>query len=420
MPPSSALRRRSSDTSCPPYNRDMRNKAVVVLLWEVLVLGLLSGFTQSNSTLPQQIESHNHKAAEYLKQNRPDLAAPEFQAIIVLDPSNVDAHGNLGTVLFFQGNYADAIPQLRAALKLLPTLWKTQALLGIAEKRTGDPDAARRDLEIAFPNLSQEKIQIDAGMELIEIYSGTGDLDKAAATVSDLRKLAPTNEAILYSAYRIYSDLADESLLSLSVVDPKSARMQQAMAHELAKRGDSMKAIEYYRAALKIDPALPGIHYELAEMLRTLSTPESLQEAESEYKAALQANLLDEQSECRLGDIAAQANDEKTAYEHYSKALQLKPNDPEASLGLAKVLMSMNQPEKAVPLLQHALQLDPTSAVAHFRLGTIYRQTGRTAEAKNEMEEYKRYREMKEKLRSIYHDLHRDQAPDDEDSKPER
>jgi tetratricopeptide (TPR) repeat protein len=425
MPPSVSFSRqlfpgRSRETSGPPYNLDMRNKAVPVLLWEVLVLGLLSAFTQSNSTPTQQIESHNRQAAEYLKQNRPDLAVPEFQAILALDPNNVDAHGNLGTVLFFQGNYADAIPQLRAALKLRPTLWKTQALLGTGEKRTGDLEAARRDLDKAFPNLTQEKIQIETGMELIELYSATGDLDKAGATVTTLRKVAPTNEAILYSAYRIYSDLADESLLSLSVVDPNSARMNQALAHELAKRGNSKEAIERYRAALKIDPGLPGIHFELAEMLRTLSTPEGLQEAESEYKAALQANPLDEQSECRLGDIAAQAHDDKAAYELYSKALQLKPNDPEANIGMAKVLMSMNQPEKAEQLLHHALELDPTSAVAHFRLGTIYRQTGRTAEAKNELDEYKKYREMKDKLRGIYQDLHRDQAPEDEDSNPDR
>ncbi len=33
--------------------------------------------------------------------------------------------------------------------------------------------------------------------------------------------------------------------------------MQQAMAHELAKRGSTAEAIEHYRAALKIDPKLP-------------------------------------------------------------------------------------------------------------------------------------------------------------------
>ena len=67
---------------------------------------------------------------------------------------------------------------------LRPTLWKIQALLGMAEKRTGSSKSALADLEKAFPKLKEEKIQIDAGMELIEIYSGAGDLDKAAATVS--------------------------------------------------------------------------------------------------------------------------------------------------------------------------------------------------------------------------------------------
>jgi tetratricopeptide (TPR) repeat protein len=393
---------------------------VVVLSWGVLFLGALSCFSQTNPGRQQQIESHSRQAAEYLKANRPDLAVPEFRAILAIDPNNVDAHGNLGAVLFFQGAYADAIPQLRAALKLRPTLWKTQALLGIGEKRTGDIDAARRDLEKAFPNLPEEKVRIETGMELIEVYSGAGDLDKAAATVAVLRKLQPTDGTILYSAYRIYSDLADESLLSLSVVDPNSARMHQAMAHELAKRGNTAEAIENYRAALKIDPQLPGLHFELAEMLSTLGTAEGRQEAEKEYNAALEANPFDEQSECRLGDIALQRDDLKEANERYTRAIQLQPGDPEASIGLAKVFMTRDQPQKAEPLLQHALQLDPTSALAHFRLSTVYRQTGRTADAKHELEEYQKYKLMKEKLRQVYHDLHLEQTPEDEDSHPKK
>jgi len=400
-------------SNCPPYNRDMRTKQVVALFWVVLCLGLLAGFSQSIPTRQQQIESHARKAAEFLKENKPDLAVPEFRAIVALNPSNVDALGNLGVLLFFQGAYAAAIPELRAALKLQPTLSKIQALLGIAEKRTGDVEAARGDLEKAFPDVQEEKIRIDTGMELIEIESRAGDLDKAAAIVTDLRKLDPTNEALLYTAYRIHSDLAAESLLSLSIVNPNSARMQQALAHELAKRGNTAEAIEHYRAALKLDPTLPGLHFELADMLRTQSTAEGQEEAEREYKAALEANPLDEQSECRLGDIALRSSDFKQAFDRFSHAVKLQPGDPEASIGLAKALISMNQPEKAEALLQHALQLDPTSAVAHFRLGTIYRQSGRTAEARHEMEEYHKYSQMKEKLRQFYHDLHQDQPVDE-------
>jgi Flp pilus assembly protein TadD len=50
-------------------------------------------------------------------------------------PSFSLIQGNLGVLLFFQGNYNDAISPLRAALKLQPALWKIEALLGMAEKR---------------------------------------------------------------------------------------------------------------------------------------------------------------------------------------------------------------------------------------------------------------------------------------------
>lgn len=399
----------------------MRTIIVAVFSCGILFLSSPACFSQANDSRQQQIEAHTRKAAEFLKESRADLAIPEFRAILAIDPKNVDAHGNLGAVLFFQGAYADAIPELRAALKLRPTLWKTESLLGIAEKRTGAVEAALHDLEKAFPSVPEEKIRVETGMELIEIYSATGDLEKAATTVSVLRKLEPTNGAILYAAYRIYSSLTDESLLSLSVIEPNSARMHQALAHELAKRGNTAEAIENYRAALKLDPQLPGLHFELAEMLNILGTDEGRKEAESEYKAALAANPRDEQSERRLGDIAFQNGNLKAASDHYTRAIELQPSDPEASIGLAKVLMSLNDSQKndaqkAEQLLQRALELDPTSAVAHFRLSTIYRQAGRAEDAKHELEEYQKYKAMKEKLREVYRDLHRDQPGDESDN----
>ena len=99
----------------------------------------------------------------------------------------------------------------------------------------------------------------------------------------------------------------------------------------------------------------------------------------------------------------------------YSRAVQLQPNDAEANLGLAKVLMLMNQADKAEPLLQRALQLDPTSAMAHFRLSTLYRQAGRTADANQELEEYQKYKGMKDKLQEIYREMRVEPAMEEPD-----
>ena len=353
-----------------------------------------------------------------MRDNKLDLAASEFKAILALDPNNVDARGNLGVMLFFQGNYNDAIPQLREALRTQRTLWKIKALLGIAEKRTGDIADGRRDLQEAFPQVRDKKIRIETGLELVEIHSADGDLDKAAAVVSELRRLEPENEGLLYTAYRVYSDLANESLLSLSLVNPNSARFHQAMAHELAKRGSNAEAIENYRAALKLDPQLPGLHFELAEMLRSLGTPAGRQEAESEYKMALQANPTDEQSECRLADMAFDRGDLQEARQRYTRALQIHADDPEASVGLAKVYMTMEQPKQAEALLQRAIKLDPTNAGGHFRLATVYRLTGRPEEAKQELEAYKKYKDMKEKLRAVYHDFQTEEGDEAETASP--
>ena len=349
---------------------------VVPLIWVILVLELLACFSQTDSSRAQQIEAHGHRAAEYLKENRPDLAIHEFQAIVALDPHNVDARGNLGAILFFQGRYADAIPQLRAALKLRPTLWKMQALLGMAEKRTGDYSSARDDLESSFPKIQEERVKIEAGLELIELYSGSGDLDKAARVVDTLTGLFPTNPQVLYTSYRIHSDLAAQAMLSLTMVAPKSALMHQVMAHELAKQGDTDGAIRNYREALNIDPKIPGVAFELVEILNSLENPNAQQEAKQQYQAALALNPLDERSECRLGEIAYRKGNVEESLAHYSRAVKLQPNDSDADIGLARALLETNQTEKAGQLLEHAVQIDPTSALAHFRLGTVYRKEG--------------------------------------------
>ena len=364
----------------------------------------------------EQIESNMRQAQEYLRANRPDLAVGEFKAILALDPNNVTALGDLGTLLYFQGDYEEAAAALRAALKIEPSLWKTETLLGMCEKRTGDMVSARGDLEKAFPELREEKLRVEAGMQLIEIYYASRELDKAATVVSVLRQLKPDDAEILYTAHRIYTEQADETMLSVAIVAPKSAWMHQLAAEEMVKRGNSEGAIKHFREALSIDPQIPGVHFELGEVLSASSSSSDQEQAEKEYQAALLQNPSDEKSECRLGKIALNRSNLTSALNHYTRAVALQPDDPEANLGLGKVLTSMGQSDKAAPLIEKAVRLDPSDPVAHFRLGSLYRQMGRADDARRELAEFQRLKQMKEGMRELYKEMRLQTGPEEEEA----
>jgi len=208
---------------------------LATMLSIVLVLGRTVSLAQATSDQQQQITNHAQRAQGFLRDKKPDLAIPELETLLELDPNNIEAHGNLGVLLFFKGDYARAIPHLRVAVNAQPTLTRIQALLGIAERNTGDLIAARTDLESAFPLIQDLKLRTQVGMQLLELYTESGDLDKCAATLAQLRRADPDNPEILYAAYRTYSDLAGESMLALSLAAPDSAQMHQIATRQYGR-----------------------------------------------------------------------------------------------------------------------------------------------------------------------------------------
>ena len=384
---------------------DVRNLLAGTARALVVSLPWLALMAQTAQDVPQKVGALEQQVQKYLQEQKPELAIPVLREIISLDPKNLNAQGNLGVLLFFQGNYADAIPHMRAAIELQPELWRIVALLGIAEKRTGDLRAAQADLERAFSNLGEQKVQIQAGLELIELYSASARLDKALSVAVKLQELAPENPQILFVAYQISRQMMDQSLLGMMMVAPDSAETHMMMANELGRRGDPANAIAQYREAIRLNPMLPGAHFELAEQLRTSSDPALNAQAEDEYKAATRANQYDAKAWRQLGGVMAAKGDFKAAEEHYRKALAVQPQDSEAKTGLAIILISTSQTSEAISLLESAVKDDPTNTEAHYRLSALYRRAGRAADSKREMDAYQHYKDLKDKLDRVYKGL---------------
>jgi len=368
----------------------MRLYLVIVLLglsWAASV----SAQSDGSSTVRQQIQTHARKAKELLNQKKPELAAKEFASILAIDPHNLDAQANLGVLLYFQKDYTGAEPHLRSAIEQQPDLVKIRVLLGMCEKRLGKMDLASSDLEAVVSQVKEPNVRLEAGLELVEIYTATNDLEKAARVIAVLRAGAPTDPRILYAAYRIYSDLSGEALLDLSIAAPESGQLHQAMAHELYRERDLPGIIANFRKAAEADPNLPGIHFELAEALHSSPDPKLREEAEQEYKLALSANSHDEKAINRLGDIAFDKNDMDAATSYYKQALALAPNYADASIGLAHVYMQTGMPQSAEPLLLAVIAADPANVLAHYRLSSLYRAMNRPEDAKHEIEMYRKY-----------------------------
>jgi len=332
--------------------------------------------------------------------------------MVALDPGNLESRADLGVLLFFQGNYAEALPQLKAAIGIKPDLWRIRALLGITERRTGDQQSGRTDLEAAFPNITEEKLKIDVGRDLIESYAATDDLDKASDMIGSLLKIEPTNPALLYISYRIHSQMTAAAMLDLGLAAPNSAQTHQAMAHEMQRDHDMAGTIANLRKALALDPALPGAHFELAEALHASDDQRLRAEAEAEYKLAVSTNPGDPKAAYRLGDVEVEKGDLAAAATEYRAALKLQPGSSDAAIGLANVLSQQGKPKEALPLLLQVETADPTNSLAHFRLSAVYRKLDQPDDVKRELALYQRYKDEREKLKAIYKQM-RVLTPDD-------
>ncbi len=386
----------------------------------LLASSLLPATAQTQPSPAAQIHDHLQKAFEDLRANDASSAVKEFDAVLELDPKNADANANLGVIAFFQRDYQSAAEYLRRALAAEPSLAKTQALLGMCERRLGDP-SAQSLLEKSFPRLKDKNLKIQAGIELAGIYSQQGSLDQAGAVMRSLVDLDPDNVEILYTAQRIYSELADDTLNKLAILAPGSARMQQVIAERLINDGDLKGAIEHYRKALEIDPRLPGVHYELGEaILQTSQTDAATQAAaEKEFQAAATLEGDTAQLECQLGRIAFLQSDMDRAYAHYKRAFEMDPNEVDAQLGMGQLLAVMGKPEEAVKYLRMAIQNDPLNAEAHYRLATNCRKLGLTAEAEKELKLFQEIKKTKDQVRELYRQMNKapkeqdEQLPDD-------
>jgi len=141
------------------------------------------------------------------------------------------------------------------------------------------------------------------------------------------------------------------------------------------------EAIEQFRKALEINPHLAVAHNNLGLALQSQGHDA---EAVDQYRKAVEVNPCFARAHFNLARALVRLGRTDEAVAECRATLELEsnlPNLPEVYRNAARILGSCGQIDDAVALLRRVLETEPGAVDAHYSLGRLLSEHGRTVEA---------------------------------------
>lgn len=149
-------------------------------------------------------------------------------------------------------------------------------------------------------------------------------------------------------------------------------------AKSASQQGDQKKAMEYYRAAIKLDPEYGQALTGLGAMLLM---QKKIDEAQPLFERALELDPGHATALINMAMIDQARGNEDSALKRLQQVIERNPNYAEAHLNLGSLLASMKRHEEAIEHLSKAISLNPQREVAHLNLAAAYVKTRQWAKA---------------------------------------
>ncbi|HXJ91693.1 MAG TPA: tetratricopeptide repeat protein [Terriglobia bacterium] len=346
------------------------------------------------------LQTDEAAVSRYSRQAEQALAARDLEAARValeklahLTPNVPEVHANLGSVYYSEGRYSDALESFQNALKLNPKIPNVTLMVGICEAELGRPQEALSILEPAFRRPPNSEIGRTIGLELLGVYSSTGQHTKALEVIEELLTRYPSDPEVLYRASHVYGDRALETTTRLAQVAPDSPWKRMAFAETLEAQKHYDLAITEYQKVIASDAGIPNVHFRLgrALLLRDPNSDEARDQALQEFQKAVEQDPRNAGAEYEMGEICRHRGDRPAAMLHFSRAVEIDPRFEEAQIALARTLIDLHKPADSVPHLRAAIRLNPSNEVSHFLLAAAYKAMGNAAEYQQEMALYQKY-----------------------------
>jgi tetratricopeptide (TPR) repeat protein len=198
-----------------------------------------------------------------LEAGRLDEADAAFRAVLRDGGDRAFVHHNLGIVLQRRGRHAAAVAEFHLAARQDPSFGPARLLAGASLLALGQPAAAIVDLDRAVTLMPRE---LAPRLQLADACERTGNVTRLVDTYREIVALAPDEPEYAYRLGKAYLRLSQWSYERIKAIDPRSARLSQALGREYLQQGRADQARLAFEEAAARDPALPEVHLALARL----------------------------------------------------------------------------------------------------------------------------------------------------------
>jgi tetratricopeptide (TPR) repeat protein len=316
-------------------------------------------------------------AAYHSKRN--DAARDAAETAVSLDPKTWQAREILSTILIQNKEYKEALPHLEALVKKDPARVEYKEQLSLCYEKTGDK---AKLLELDKQIVAQNSQNVPSRLRLARDTDVKKDDDGSLKWYREIIAIDPKNTDALYRLYEIslkkknYSDAAVHIGRYLEL--KPGAEANRDFGDVLYQLKDYDRALNAYRTALKMNPAIKGFHKRYAEIVIAKGQTDEVVVA---LMGVIKSGEADFGTYQTLGMINQKKGRWVDAMELYQKALQLDPQSSDALASLAACQAAGGQLNDAIISYEQVVMMDTGAVEAIKELADIYAKQGNNAAA---------------------------------------
>lgn len=213
--------------------------------------------------LPPALAERFSQGVDALKSGQLAEAEEAFRDILRRGGNGAFVHHNLGIALQQRGEHAGAVAEFRIAARQDPAFGPARLLAGTSLLAQGKAREALVELEHAVTLIPLEPA---AHLQLADACERTGNVRCLVDQYRAVVELVPNEPEYAYRLGKAYLRLSQWAHERIRAIDPRAARLSQALGREYVQQGRADLALRAFEDAASRDPALAEVHLSIARI----------------------------------------------------------------------------------------------------------------------------------------------------------